>query len=171
MLNGHDIKQKSVALVAGGAGFVGSHLCEALLAKGHLVICVDSFLTSSPGNIAALHDHPGFSFIEHDICNPLDVPGRIDQVYNLACAASPKHYQADPVHTVLTSVVGTWNLLKLADRHRARFLQASTSEVYGDPEVHPQPETYAGNVNCTGPRACYDAVSYTHLTLPTILRV
>lgn len=145
-----------VALVAGGAGFVGSHLCDELLANGHHVICLDSLLTGRMSNIAALENHPGFRFIERDIIEPLQIPGRIDRVYNLACPASPPHYQADPVHTMLTCVVGTRNLLALAEQHGARFLQASTSEVYGDPEQHPQQEDYWGHVNPTGPRACYD---------------
>jgi len=143
-------------LVAGGAGFVGSHLCDALLAEGCSVVCVDSFLTGAHANIAPLENHLGFQLIRHDICEPLQLKGPLDEIYNLACAASPPRYQADPVHTMMTSVVGTRNLLSLAERHGARFLLASTSEVYGDPEVHPQPEHYRGNVNCTGPRACYD---------------
>jgi UDP-glucuronate decarboxylase len=144
------------ALVAGGAGFLGSHLCEALLTKGHRVICVDSFLTSSRETTRELQQHPSFRLLERDICGPLNIDEPLDRVYNLACAASPPRYQADPIHTMLTSVVGTNNLLELAERHRARFLQASTSEIYGDPEQHPQNEDYWGNVNCTGPRACYD---------------
>ncbi|WMT89569.1 SDR family oxidoreductase [Pelagibacterium sp. H642] len=144
------------ALVAGGAGFVGSHLCDRLLDRGYSVICVDSFLTGSRENIAPLTNHPRFRLIEHDICAPLDIDERLDLVFNLACAASPPHYQADPIHTMMTSVVGTGHLLTLAARDGARFLQASTSEVYGDPEQHPQREDYVGHVNCTGPRACYD---------------
>lgn len=144
------------AIVAGGAGFLGSHLCELLLHEGHRVICVDNFLTGTTGNLEALRTNPRFSLIERDICRPLDVRGRIDQVYNLACAASPPRYQADPIHTMRTCVLGTLNLLSLAERNNARFVQASTSEVYGDPEQHPQREDYRGNVNCTGPRACYD---------------
>jgi len=120
------------------------------------VICVDSLLTGRESNIAPLANHPGFSFVEHDITQPLDISSRLDRVYNLACPASPPHYQADPVHTMMTSVVGTNNLLALAETHGARFLQASTSEVYGDPEEHPQREDYWGHVNPTGPRACYD---------------
>jgi len=143
-------------LVAGGAGFVGSHLCDALLARGDEVICLDSFLTGSHRNIAPLTNHKRFSLIEHDICEKVPVRGRLDRIYNLACAASPPHYQADPIHTMMTSVVGTKNLLDLAQTSGARFLQASTSEVYGDPETHPQREDYWGHVNCTGPRACYD---------------
>jgi UDP-glucuronate decarboxylase len=143
-------------LVAGGAGFVGSHLCDELLASGNRVICVDNFQTSSHRNAQALENHPDFRLIEADICEPLACDEPVDQVYNLACPASPPHYQADPMHTMMTSVVGTGNLLRLAERHGASFLQASTSEVYGDPEEHPQREDYWGHVNCTGPRACYD---------------
>jgi UDP-glucuronate decarboxylase len=145
-----------IILVAGGAGFVGSHLCDALLADGHSVICVDNFQTGSRRNVEALDNHPRFRLIQADICEPLDLDQPIDQIYNLACPASPPQYQADPIHTMMTSVVGTGNLLRLAERHGASFLQASTSEVYGDPEQHPQREDYWGHVNCTGPRACYD---------------
>lgn len=148
-------RQKRV-LVTGGAGFIGSHLCEALLAEGYRVVCVDSFLTGQRANVAPLENHPGFAFFRHDICEPLAISEPLDEIYNLACAASPPRYQADPVHTMMTSVQGTHNLLELACQHDARFLQASTSEVYGDPEVHPQPEDYRGSVNCVGPRACYD---------------
>ncbi|NGP18601.1 UDP-glucuronic acid decarboxylase family protein [Devosia aurantiaca] len=140
----------------GGAGFVGSHLCDALLADGHRVICVDNFQTGSARNVEALDNHPDFSLIEADICEVFAVDSKLDQVYNLACPASPPQYQANPIHTMMTSVVGTANLLKLAEQHGASFLQASTSEVYGDPEQHPQHEDYWGHVNCTGPRACYD---------------
>ena len=143
-------------VVAGGAGFLGSHLCEKLLGHGHGVICVDSFLTGSQKNIAHLRANQGFSLIEHDICDPLEIDEQIDRIYNLACAASPPSYQADPFHTMMTCVKGTGNLLLLAEQHGARFLQASTSEIYGDPEIHPQTEEYRGSVNCTGPRACYD---------------
>jgi UDP-glucuronate decarboxylase len=144
-------------VVAGGGGFLGSHLCQLLLEEGHTVVCIDSFLTGTRENMVRLESHPRFHLIEQDICEKLD-PGitGIDAVYNLACAASPPRYQADPVHTMMTSVLGTKNLLDLAERHDARFLQASTSEVYGDPEQHPQTESYRGYVNCTGPRACYD---------------
>ncbi|HWK65013.1 MAG TPA: UDP-glucuronic acid decarboxylase family protein [Rhizobiaceae bacterium] len=144
------------AIVAGGAGFLGSHLCERLLRKGHRVICVDNFLTGAAGNLETLRNDARFSLTERDICRPLDIRARIDEVYNLACAASPPRYQADPIHTMRTCVLGTLNLLELAERNNARFVQASTSEVYGDPEQHPQREDYWGNVNCTGPRACYD---------------
>lgn len=143
-------------LVAGGAGFLGSHLCDALLELGHRVVCVDSFLTGSFENIAPLQNHPRFSVVRHDICEPLPATIALDQIYNLACPASPPRYQADPIHTMMTSVAGTTNLLKLARQHDATFLMASTSEIYGDPEQHPQDESYLGHVNCTGPRACYD---------------
>ncbi|MDO1584612.1 UDP-glucuronic acid decarboxylase family protein [Rhizobium oryzicola] len=148
-------KTKTI-LVAGGAGFVGSHLCDALLARGHRVIAVDCFLTGSEANVRPLLNHPNFRLIERDICEVKSLDEAVDEIYNLACAASPPHYQADPVHTMMTCVVGTGNLLALAEKHGASFLQASTSEVYGDPEEHPQREDYRGSVNCTGPRACYD---------------
>jgi UDP-glucuronate decarboxylase len=150
-----------LVLVAGGAGFLGSHLCDALLSEGAHVIALDSFLTGRKANLRHLEREPRFDIIEADIISP--VPQRlrsgrmkIDQIFNLACAASPPHYQADPEHTMLTSVVGTHNLLSFAEKTGARFFLASTSEIYGDPEVHPQTETYWGNVNPTGPRACYD---------------
>jgi len=149
-------KHEKVILVAGGAGFVGSHLCAALLDRGNRVICLDSYLTGSPANVVALQRHPKFSMVEQDICDEIDIEVPLDQIYNLACPASPPHYQADPIHTMMTSVAGTGNLLRLAERHEAVFLQASTSEIYGDPEKHPQQEDYWGHVNCTGPRACYD---------------
>jgi UDP-glucuronate decarboxylase len=153
-------KQQTV-LVAGGAGFIGSNLVEALLADGHRVICLDNFLTGRDANFSHLRHKPGIEIIRGDIVEAMPASlmertQRIDRVFNFACAASPPHYQADPEHTLLTSIVGTRNLLLVAERHGARFLQASTSEVYGDPEVHPQPETYWGNVNPVGPRACYD---------------
>lgn len=148
--------QKRTVMVAGGAGFVGSHLVDAILARGDRVLCVDSFLTGSHANIQPLRNHPGFRLVEADICAPLQVNEPVHQIYNLACAASPPQYQADPVHTMMTCVQGTGNLLTLAEQHRATFVQASTSEVYGDPSQHPQREDYNGNVNCTGPRACYD---------------
>ena len=144
------------AVVAGGAGFVGSHLCDHLIADGYRVVCVDSLLTSTVDNLRSILREPRFSFIEHDVVNPLPRGITADLVFNLACAASPPLYQLDPVHTMMTNVVGTNNLLSLAAEQGARFLQASTSEIYGNPEVHPQPETYSGNVNPTGPRACYD---------------
>jgi UDP-glucuronate decarboxylase len=143
-------------LVAGGAGFVGSHLCDALLAYGDRVICVDSYITGSQDNVRPLMNHPNFRMIEMDICSLERIDEPLDQIYNLACAASPPQYQADPVHTMMTCVAGTGNLLSLAEHHGASFLQASTSEVYGDPAEHPQREDYRGNVSCVGPRACYD---------------
>ncbi len=141
-------------LVTGGAGFVGSHLCERLVARGDYVICVDNFYTGSKDNIQHLIGHPHFKLIRHDITLPLDV--EVDQIYNLACPASPIHYQFDPVQTTKTSVHGAINMLDLAKRLKAKILQASTSEVYGDPEVHPQPEAYWGRVNPIGIRSCYD---------------
>jgi UDP-glucuronate decarboxylase len=141
-------------LVTGGAGFIGSHLCERLLADGHDVLCVDNFFTGTRGNVAKLLDHPRFELMRHDVTFPLYV--EVDQIYNLACPASPVHYQFDPVQTTKTSVHGAINMLGLAKRVRARILQASTSEVYGDPEVHPQPEGYWGRVNPIGIRSCYD---------------
>ena len=141
-------------LVTGGAGFVGSHLCDALLAAGHEVLCADNFFTGNKANIERLLDHPYFELIRHDVTFPLYV--EVDEIYNLACPASPIHYQHDPVQTLKTSVHGAINMLGLAKRLKARILQASTSEVYGDPNVHPQPEEYWGNVNPIGPRSCYD---------------
>lgn len=141
-------------LITGGAGFLGSHLCERLLALGSTVICVDNFFTGTRRNIGKLLDHPGFELIRHDITFPLYL--EVDQIYNLACPASPIHYQHDPVQTTKTSVHGAINMLGLAKRLRAKILQASTSEVYGDPSVHPQTEEYWGNVNPIGPRSCYD---------------
>ena len=142
------------ALVTGGAGFLGSHLCDRLLADGHEVIAVDNLFTGSKHNIAHLLDRHDFELIRHDIVNPLLV--EVDWIFNFACPASPIHYQYNPVKTVKTSVMGTLNMLGLAKRVRARILQASTSEVYGDPAVHPQPESYWGNVNPIGLRSCYD---------------
>ncbi|NPV23539.1 UDP-glucuronic acid decarboxylase family protein [Bradyrhizobium aeschynomenes] len=143
-------------LVAGGAGFIGSHICDTLLRRGDTVICTDNLHTGSLRNIRPLLNHPNFSFIEHDVREPLEIEGRLDRIYNFACPASPPHYQQDPVGTMKTCVLGTINLLELARQTSARILQASTSEVYGDPEVHPQPESYVGHVNTIGPRACYD---------------
>jgi UDP-glucuronate decarboxylase len=141
-------------LVTGGAGFIGSHLCERLLAEGHDVICLDNFFTGRRENVYHLMDSKRFDLVRHDIIEPLLL--EVDQIYNLACPASPVHYQYNPVKTVKTNVLGTINMLGLAKRVRARILQASTSEVYGDPEVHPQTEDYWGNVNCIGLRSCYD---------------
>ena len=141
-------------LVTGGAGFLGSHLCEALLAQGHHVICVDNFYTGAHANLATVRDHRGLEIIRHDVCFPLYV--EVDEIYNFACPASPIHYQRDPVQTTKTSVLGAINMLGLAKRLNAKIFQASTSEVYGDPSVHPQPEGYWGNVNPIGPRSCYD---------------
>lgn len=141
-------------LVTGGAGFLGSHLCEFLLGKGHDVICLDNFFTGTKENISHLLHNPCFELMRHDVTFPLYV--EVDEIYNLACPASPIHYQHDPVQTTKTSVHGAINMLGLAKRTKARIFQASTSEVYGDPEVHPQPESYWGRVNPIGPRSCYD---------------
>jgi len=141
-------------LVTGGAGFLGSHLCERLISAGHEVLCVDNFFTGRRTNVASLLDHPRFELMRHDVTFPLYV--EVDQIYNLACPASPVHYQFDPVQTTKTSVHGAINMLGLAKRTRAAIFQASTSEVYGDPSVHPQVESYWGNVNPIGPRSCYD---------------
>ena len=141
-------------LVTGGAGFIGSHLCERLLGAGHEVLCVDNYFTGSRSNVAHLMADPRFELLRHDVTFPLYV--EVDQIYNLACPASPVHYQHDPVQTVKTSVHGAINVLGLAKRTGAKILQASTSEVYGDPQVHPQTEDYWGHVNPLGPRACYD---------------
>jgi UDP-glucuronate decarboxylase len=141
-------------LVTGGAGFLGSHLCERLLADGHDVLCVDNYFTGTKANITPLLGHPGFELLRHDVTFPLYV--EVDEIYNLACPASPIHYQHDPVQTTKTSVHGTINMLGLAKRLRAKIFQASTSEVYGDPAVHPQTENYWGHVNPIGPRSCYD---------------
>ncbi len=141
-------------LVTGGAGFLGSHLCDRLLKDGQEVICLDNFFTGSKDNIRHLMGHDHFEVIRHDIINPIDI--ECDQIYNLACPASPIHYQFNPVRTIQANVLGVTNMLELAKRTRARILQASTSEVYGDPTVHPQKEDYWGNVNPIGPRSCYD---------------
>jgi UDP-glucuronate decarboxylase len=141
-------------LITGGAGFIGSHLCERLLELGHDVLCVDNFFTGTRRNIEHLLDRPRFEMLRHDITFPLYV--EVDEIYNLACPASPVHYQWDPVQTTKTSVLGAINMLGLAKRLRGKILQASTSEVYGDPEVHPQRESYWGHVNPIGPRSCYD---------------
>jgi len=147
------MKRKRI-LVTGGAGFIGSHLCERLLDKGHEVICLDNFFTGHKDNVVHLLNHPYFELIRHDIVNPILV--EVDQIYNFACPASPCSYQVNPVKTVKTSVMGAINMLGLAKRANCRILQASTSEVYGDPHVHPQVEDYWGNVNCIGIRSCYD---------------
>jgi UDP-glucuronate decarboxylase len=148
MLNG------SRVLVTGGSGFIGSHLCERLLQDGHEVLCVDNFYTGTRSNVRHLFPHSNFELVRHDVCFPLYV--EVDEIYNLACPASPIHYQFDPVQTTKTSVHGAINMLGLAKRIKSKILQASTSEVYGDPSVHPQTEGYWGNVNPIGPRSCYD---------------
>jgi UDP-glucuronate decarboxylase len=145
---------KKKILVTGGAGFLGSHLCDRLIARGDDVLCVDNFFTGSKSNVAHLLTHPSFELMRHDVTFPLYV--EVDRIFNLACPASPIHYQHDPVQTTKTSVHGAINMLGLAKRVKARILQASTSEVYGDPEVHPQPESYWGRVNTIGIRSCYD---------------
>src|ERR1700747_2783008 len=141
-------------LWTGGAGFLGSHLCERLIADGHSVLCVDNYFTGRRDNVGALLPNPRFEAMRHDVTHPLFV--EVDEIYNLACPASPIHYQFDPVQTTKTSVIGAINMLGLAKRVKAKIFQASTSEVYGDPSLHPQPEGYRGNVNPIGPRACYD---------------
>jgi len=141
-------------LVTGGAGFLGSHLCQRLLDRGHDVICLDNFFTSQKSNVAHLLDRPNFELIRHDVTLPIWL--EVDEIYNLACPAAPGHYQYNPIKTMKTSLMGAINVLGMAKRCHAKVLQASTSEVYGDPEVHPQPESYRGAVNPIGPRACYD---------------
>lgn len=141
-------------LVTGGTGFIGSHLCAELLNQGNYVFCLDNLSTSSLKNVQSIAGNPNFEFIEHDIINPIDI--RVDQIYNLACPASPVHYQSDPIKTTKTSVLGIMNLLELANKYNSTILQCSTSEVYGNPLVHPQKETYWGNVNTVGIRSCYD---------------
>ena len=150
----NDNKMKRKILVTGGGGFIGSHLCEKLLKEGNEVLCVDNFYTGSKSNVIHLLDNPLFEIIRHDICFPFYI--EVDEIYNLACPASPVHYQFDPVQTTKTSVHGAINMLGLAKRVKAKILQASTSEVYGDPTIHPQTEDYWGNVNPIGPRSCYD---------------
>ncbi|MFY9136487.1 UDP-glucuronic acid decarboxylase family protein [Zwartia sp.] len=142
-------------LVTGGAGFLGSHLCDRLIEQGHQVICLDSLFTGSQKNIEGLLKHPNFTFIKQDVVDPINIEN-VDEIYNLACPASPVHYQFDPIHTMKTSVMGALNVLELARKTGAKVFQASTSEVYGDPSVHPQPEEYWGNVNTIGIRSCYD---------------
>jgi UDP-glucuronate decarboxylase len=141
-------------LVTGGAGFLGSHICERLVAEGHDVICLDNFFTSQKSNVAHLLNKPNFELIRHDVTLPIFL--EVDEVYHMACPAAPGHYQFNPIKTIKTSVMGSINMLGMAKRCGAKILLASTSEVYGDPEVHPQPESYRGNVNPIGPRACYD---------------
>ena len=141
-------------LITGGAGFLGSHLCDKLMAQGHEIVCLDNLFTGSKANIAHLLAHPNFEFVRHDVIDPFKY--EVDQIYNLACPASPPHYQYNPIKTTKTSVMGAINCLGLAKRIKARVFQASTSEVYGDPSVHPQPESYWGNVNPIGRRSCYD---------------
>jgi UDP-glucuronate decarboxylase len=141
-------------VVTGGAGFLGSNLCKELLRQGHRVVCIDNFSTGSLRNIADLLDHSGFSLLRHDVTEPITLD--VDQIYNLACPASPIHYQADPIATLRANVMGAYNVLELARHKSIPVLQASTSEIYGDPHVHPQPESYWGHVNPIGPRACYD---------------
>ena len=142
------------SLVTGGAGFLGSHLCDRLLADGHHVMCLDNLFTGHPDNIKHLHAHRNFQFVQADVVDPFDFD--VTHIWNLACPAAPGHYRFDPVKTLRTSVWGAYHCLELARKRGARCFHASTSEVYGDPTVHPQPEDYRGNVNCTGPRACYD---------------
>lgn len=143
-------------LITGGAGFIGSHLCEFILSKGDYVICIDNLFTGKEENIKHLKENKNFEFIQHDIIEPLFIDKKIDQIYNLACPASPIHYQFNAIRTIKANTIGMINMLGLAKKHKSRILQASTSEVYGDPIEHPQKETYNGNVNCIGPRACYD---------------
>lgn len=143
-------------LVTGGCGFIGSNLCKKLLDAGNYVICLDNLFTGTENNIAAFKNKPNFKFIYHDVINPLNLEENIDEIYNLACPASPIHYQFNPIKTAKTSVFGALNMLELATQKRAKILQASTSEIYGDPEVHPQPEAYWGYVNSIGIRSCYD---------------
>src|SRR5947209_6793599 len=153
MIDMKNVQKRSI-LVTGGAGFLGSHLCDRLLYQGHDVICLDNFFTGSKDNIERLIGNPHFELLRHDITFPLYI--EVDEIYNLACPASPIHYQFDPVQTTKTSVHGAINMLGLSKRIKAKVLQASTSEVYGDPAVHPQAEDYWGNVNPIGPRSCYD---------------
>jgi len=149
-----EVPEQKTVLVTGGAGFLGSHLCDRLIAGGHSVLCVDNFFTGSRRNVEHLLGHPRFELLRRDVTFPLYV--EVDEIYNLACPASPIHYQHDPVQTTKTSVLGAINILGLAKRLKCKVFQASTSEVYGDPHVHPQPESYWGNVNPIGPRSCYD---------------
>ena len=150
------MKTKKTILVTGGAGFIGSHLCEKLINQGNRVICLDNFFTGSKKNIKHFLKNKDFELIRGDVTRPIRIKEKIDEIYNLACPASPVHYQEDPVETVRTNVLGAINVLDLARKTKARIFQASTSEIYGDPLEHPQKETYWGNVNCLSPRACYD---------------
>ncbi|MET4700657.1 UDP-glucuronate decarboxylase [Constrictibacter sp. MBR-5] len=150
------VVDRDTVVVAGGAGFIGSHLCERLVDRGSFVVCIDNLHTGTLQNLRSLDGHPRFSFVHHDVTAPIAISGPVHRIFNLACPASPVHYQEDPVATLRTCVLGACNLLDLARTKKARILQASTSEVYGDPEIHPQPEHYRGCVNITGPRACYD---------------
>lgn len=150
------IRDPMTVVITGGAGFIGSHLCDRMIQQGHRVICVDNLFTGRLSNVRPLLNHPNFSFIEHDVAERLNISGVVDRIYNLACPASPQHYQRDSIGTMRTCVLGAFNVLELARQKSACILQASTSEVYGDPEVHPQPEDYVGHVNPIGPRACYD---------------
>ena len=145
-------------LVTGGAGFLGSHLCEHLLKQGHHVICMDNFFTGSKKNVSSFQDSPSFEVVTHDVTEPFTITP-VDQVYHLACPASPVHYQDNAIFTIRTAVLGSLNALEFAEASNARILLASTSEVYGDPTVHPQPESYWGHVNPCGPRSCYDEVN------------
>src|SRR5215831_1658274 len=154
MPNGSPALTERRVLVTGGAGFIGSHLCERLLDRGDEVLCLDNFYTGTRHNVHHLLSNPRFEWMRHDICLPLYI--EVDEIFNLACPASPIHYQRDPIQTTKTSVLGAINMLGLAKRLHVRILQASTSEVYGDPDVHPQTEDYRGMVNLAGPRACYD---------------
>lgn len=149
-----DLAKIKRILVTGGAGFLGSHLCDRLVSEGHDVICLDNFFTSQKSTVQHLLGRPNFELVRHDVTHPVWL--EVDEIYNLACPAAPGHYQYNPIKTMKTSVMGAINVLGMARRCRAKVLQASTSEVYGDPEVHPQPESYRGNVNPIGPRACYD---------------
>lgn len=149
-------QNKKTILITGGAGFIGSHLCDKLLSQGHQIICLDNLFTGSKENIKHLLKNKNFKFIERDIINPFYIKGRIDQVYNLACPASPIHYQINAIRTIKANTIGLINVLGFTKLHKARILQASTSEVYGDPLEHPQKESYRGNVSTIGPRACYD---------------
>ena len=142
-------------LITGGAGFLGSHLCDRMIEQGNQVLCLDSLFTGSRKNIAELEKHPSFKFIKHDVVDAINID-ELDEIYNLACPASPVHYQHNPIHTMKTSVLGALNVLELARKTGAKVFQASTSEVYGDPSIHPQPEEYWGNVNTIGIRSCYD---------------